>query len=36
MNKAFMVGYLESWSPADITFTQAASKGYDMLIMAFA
>ena len=35
MSKSLMVGYLESWAPADITFTQAAELGYDTIVMAF-
>lgn len=34
MNNALMVGYLESWKP-NVTFTQAAQKGYDAIVMAF-
>lgn len=33
MTKELMVGYLESWG--EITFTQAARKGYDAIVMAF-
>ena len=33
MSKALMVGYLESWG--NITFTEAAEKGYDAIVMAF-
>jgi chitinase len=35
MSKFLMVGYLESWAPAGITFTQAAEVGYDTIVMAF-
>jgi len=35
MNKSLMVGYLESWAPANITFTKAAEMGYDTIVMAF-
>lgn len=34
MNKALMVGYLESWQ-AGITFRQAAQSGFDAIVMAF-
>ena len=33
MKPGFMIGYLESWG--NITFTEAATQGYDTLIMAF-
>ncbi len=33
MSQALMVGYLESWG--NITFTEAADKGYDAIVMAF-
>ena len=34
MRNSLMVGYLQSWSP-EITFTQAAEKGYTAIVMAF-
>ena len=34
MSNALMVGYLESWAP-QITFTEAAEKGYNAIAMAF-
>jgi chitinase len=35
MDNSLVVGYLESWSPNQITFTQAAKSGYNTIVMAF-
>ncbi len=35
MKNSLVVGYLESWSPNKITFTQATEKGYNTIVMAF-
>ncbi len=35
MNETLMVGYLQSWVPSDLTFTQAAEQGYNAIVMAF-